>query len=676
MSTPYTPSCEYVASADGTAYTRRHWETPRSLASSSFIIFNDPKRTDQLYLIRYDTRGHGRSDKPINDVFWTSNRLAEDSDAVIKKYNVVRPYVAGCGTININGTPLTGPLFADWITSVVHEYLDPLLQSTDVDAYQKGALHFLEVCAEDLPYHLRQRLLGDIVVQPRDVTKHLVTRHQDETGLLNAAQDPDLPKRKGKNCKTIVLPKADHTPWIGHPELFREAILNWINEGLCVDKVVMSASTANAVRTTVLNTNRTYNPLMSVQKSRYTRGREVGWSRYELTVHRETGSLQERAVYSPRSQISCTAKKVNIHGYHTNMSPPRCKVVKRHAQIPRSTIPNTSIIATWKTSSPPLQLSTETRLVICVREPSKNYFALYQEQTSSIQTMHSKTFIADNIQTKLEMKDDVLRAIYQLTAFRDWEGLSNDCRELKELLQSIIDIDVTNASNTSNSRVRVLDGAHNIRIDGAKITTIAGNCVRDSSSNVSVVIKQESVSAKALNLMMVDSYVWPARLVVGNDSGKTANQTLTLSRSVTLALPSLLSIATGNRSTYRIQTKYRSTTKDHVLLPSTQIRLLGSMRANFMEDLASDCRMLKELLRSIMDACETNSTIPVFLSSAGILDKARDVQINGTRFTNVAGNSASNYSSSNLFVFIEQESGALNEKRACLVRHETLSGWA
>ncbi|KAF8333348.1 Alpha/Beta hydrolase protein [Amanita rubescens] len=281
MSTPYTPSCEYVASADGTRIYSEALGDPTKpcivfihgfqLSSVAFDpIFNDPKWTDQLYLIRYNTRGHGRSDKPIDDVFWTSNRLAEDFNAVIQKYNVVRPYVAGwslgathiadvlsfhspsylSGTININGTPLTGPLFADWITSVVHEYLDPLLQSTDVDAYQKGALHFLEVCAEDLPYYLRQRLLGDIVIQPRDVTKHLVTRHQDETGLLNAAYDPDLPKllllcekdrlinnegvrkyvENWKNCKTIVLPKADHTPWIGHPELFREAMLSWINE--------------------------------------------------------------------------------------------------------------------------------------------------------------------------------------------------------------------------------------------------------------------------------------------------------------------------------------------------------------------------------------------------------------------------------------------------------------
>ena len=150
----------------------------------------------------------------------------------------------------LNGAPVTGPLLADLVTPVVAGYRGPLLQSTDVDAYQKGALHFLEVCAEGLPYHLHQRWLGDIVVQPRAVTNHILKRHQDDSGLLNAAQDPNLPKLlllcekdrlikdevlrryvdDWKNCKTVVLPKADHTAWIGHPELFREAMVGWISE--------------------------------------------------------------------------------------------------------------------------------------------------------------------------------------------------------------------------------------------------------------------------------------------------------------------------------------------------------------------------------------------------------------------------------------------------------------
>ena len=88
------------------------------------------------------------------------------------------------------------------------------------------------------------------MVQPRAVTNHIVKRHQDYSGLFRAAQDPNLPKLlllgekdqfinneassryvdDWKNCKTVVLPKADHTSWIGYPELFREAIVAWISE--------------------------------------------------------------------------------------------------------------------------------------------------------------------------------------------------------------------------------------------------------------------------------------------------------------------------------------------------------------------------------------------------------------------------------------------------------------
>ena len=38
----------------------------------------------------------------------------------------------------------------------------------------------------------------------------------------------------------------------------------------------------------------------------------------------------------------------------------------------------------------------------------------------------------------------------------------------------------------------MLDGAHNLRIDGANFTSVAGNSIRDSSSRVFVIVKQES----------------------------------------------------------------------------------------------------------------------------------------------------------------------------------------
>lgn len=93
-----------------------------------------------------------------------------------------------------------------------------------------------------------------------------------------------------------------------------------------------------------------------------------------------------------------------------------------------------------------------------------------------------------------------------------------------------------------------------------------------------------------------------------------------------------------------------------------------------MEDLPSDCRLLKELLEvsshvqslnsiaevttymsisSIMDVKEHK---PSTTSSAGILDGAHNNQIDRGRFSNVGGNSTVT-SFSTTFVIIKHESG-------------------
>lgn len=45
--------------------------------------------------MRYDTRGHGRSGKPDDEASWESERLADDFDAVITGFNIVKPFVVG-----------------------------------------------------------------------------------------------------------------------------------------------------------------------------------------------------------------------------------------------------------------------------------------------------------------------------------------------------------------------------------------------------------------------------------------------------------------------------------------------------------------------------------------------------------------------------------------------------
>lgn len=77
-------------------------------------------------------------------------------------------------------------------------------------------------------------------------------------------------------------------------------------------------------------------------------------------------------------------------------------------------------------------------------------------------------------------------------------------------IQSIINIHMIDPTNTSNCRLgaRMLDGAHNLRIDGAKFTTIAGNSIRGSPSNIFVVIKQDSgISYRSILILVLLTFL-------------------------------------------------------------------------------------------------------------------------------------------------------------------------
>jgi len=57
--------------------------------------FSDPKLLENLYLIRYDVRGHGRSDQPLEAKDYESLRHAQDFKAVIEAFGAEKPFVAG-----------------------------------------------------------------------------------------------------------------------------------------------------------------------------------------------------------------------------------------------------------------------------------------------------------------------------------------------------------------------------------------------------------------------------------------------------------------------------------------------------------------------------------------------------------------------------------------------------
>ena len=53
--------------------------------------------------VRYDVRGQGLSDQPLDPSAWTSNRFAEDFEAVVEAYGLKKPFVAAwCGVFHTN----------------------------------------------------------------------------------------------------------------------------------------------------------------------------------------------------------------------------------------------------------------------------------------------------------------------------------------------------------------------------------------------------------------------------------------------------------------------------------------------------------------------------------------------------------------------------------------------
>ena len=57
--------------------------------------FEDPKLNKNLYLVRYDMRGHGCSGMPREAAAYESIRHAEDFKALCEEFGLVKPDVLG-----------------------------------------------------------------------------------------------------------------------------------------------------------------------------------------------------------------------------------------------------------------------------------------------------------------------------------------------------------------------------------------------------------------------------------------------------------------------------------------------------------------------------------------------------------------------------------------------------
>ncbi|KAJ7982841.1 Alpha/Beta hydrolase protein [Mycena polygramma] len=240
-----------------------------SMSSMAFnAIFSDPQWIASVYLVRYDVRGHGRSGKPDDETSWESERLAEDFDAVVEAFKLDKPFVLGwslgatfiadvlsfhpptyiSGVIYVAPLPYMGPTLAKVGSPATLVLLPALMQTANVDEYQAAAMGFAGLTHSSLPYDFYLACLGNSLVQPRGVTLRLLSRTQDESGLLKAGRESGLPLlyvhaakdriiardavlnavEGWKNLTVVDIEDAEHFVWLSQPNKFRNEVLSWI----------------------------------------------------------------------------------------------------------------------------------------------------------------------------------------------------------------------------------------------------------------------------------------------------------------------------------------------------------------------------------------------------------------------------------------------------------------
>lgn len=135
----------------------------------------------------------------------------------------------------------------------------PLMSANSVPSFQDTALTFigcLSSPSNPLPHLLRQAFLGDVMVQPRACSAHILTRTQDPKGLfdageaglpyliINGEEDPLVQSKESeralrepaekegytgwKDLKAVLVKDSGHMPFWEKPDVVRKEVLEFV----------------------------------------------------------------------------------------------------------------------------------------------------------------------------------------------------------------------------------------------------------------------------------------------------------------------------------------------------------------------------------------------------------------------------------------------------------------
>ncbi|EKM52165.1 uncharacterized protein PHACADRAFT_262673 [Phanerochaete carnosa HHB-10118-sp] len=197
----------------------------------------NPQLLRHVFVIAYDLRGNGRSDKPEDAAAYAGERVAEDFRAVCEAFGVVRPVALGWslgaivildilnhlppgyirGAVYSGGPALTRPLHNTFMSTWLQTTLPPLLGSSDATVVARATVEFLDGCfghpRTDMTYEQRMRWLGEIMFAPPPtrVVYEAVTRERDTTHFLERMRDVPLLVLQGTEDMHVDVHKLKAT---------------------------------------------------------------------------------------------------------------------------------------------------------------------------------------------------------------------------------------------------------------------------------------------------------------------------------------------------------------------------------------------------------------------------------------------------------------------------------
>ncbi|KAK0435277.1 alpha/beta-hydrolase [Armillaria borealis] len=275
-------SGQFVASQDGTRIWADAAGTPgkppvvfiHGFVCSGLVWvkqFNDKQLLDNLYMIKYETRGHGRSDQPESEDAYASEKHAEDFQAVCDAFNVTKPIVVTwslggvvvadvlsrygtsplpvAGYVILNGGPLiSGAREAPTShnTTVISGLLSP--HTTEFQNALKAFIDAFVAPGNSITFEDKCAWMGSAAGMNTASRTFSLTRGQDETAIRSVADELPIlciqgtddvlidsekheelmKKHFGDNMDYRRLPGAGHAAFYELPEVVNPMIIQFV----------------------------------------------------------------------------------------------------------------------------------------------------------------------------------------------------------------------------------------------------------------------------------------------------------------------------------------------------------------------------------------------------------------------------------------------------------------